>query len=906
MLNKIVSFLFGSKHQRDIKKLLPLVAQINALEPDFQQMATDEFPKKTKEFKERLAAGETLDDILPEAFALVREAARRALGERPYDVQLLGGIVLHQGKITEMKTGEGKTLSSVGAAYLNSLTGKGVHMVTVNDYLAERDAKWMEPVYASLGVSVGFVLSNMDTAARKEAYNADITYATNNELGFDYLRDNMKWDANEKAQRSHAYCIVDEIDSILIDESRTPLIISGQVDDDTSKYGQVDSLVNLLTECEKDPETDDYPEEPVGDYKLDEKSKRVLFTDQGMNKVEEILHNRKIISGNLFAENNFEYIHYMTQAMRAHLLFNKDVDYVVQDGKVEIVDEFTGRILHGRRYSEGLHQAIEAKERIKVAKQNKTIATITFQNFFRLYDKLSGMTGTADTEAKEFTKIYGMDVVVVPTNRPVARDDQNDTIYFNEKFKYDAIVNEIREANQKGQPVLVGTVSIEKSEVLAKHLTRAGIRHEILNAKNHHREALIIAEAGAKGSVTIATNMAGRGTDIKLGGNPEFRARKKAGTEATPEEFKKALEAEMKSWRKDYEEVKSLGGLFVLGTERHESRRIDNQLRGRSGRQGDPGRSKFFLSLDDTLMRLFANDSIRGMMGRLGMADGEPIEHPWINKSVENAQKRVEERNFDIRKHLLDYDDVLSMQRKLIYSQRDSILTDDKLFERILRTADELLEDILQPYRRLSRLGDSLVPIMDELKEAFFYEETLNNEDAVLLTIPELRERVLDYIKKDLEEKNSKVTPERLNMYIRFEYLRKIDQNWQQHLDNMEALREAVSLRSYAQKNPLLEYKLEGSDIFNEMIEDIRIHVAKKIIRVRIEKAPAGGQRRVGGQMRANHKSMGGFGALQNNQRKEAAGQKVQIRRTVPKVGRNEPCPCGSGKKYKHCHGKNG
>jgi preprotein translocase subunit SecA len=893
MLNKIVSFFFGSKHQRDIKKLLPLVAQINALEPTFQAMNTDEFPKKTQEFKDRLKSGESLDDILPEAFGLVREAARRALGERPYDVQLLGGIVLHQGKITEMKTGEGKTLSSVGAAYLNSLTGNGVHMVTVNDYLAERDAKWMEPVYASLGVSVGYVLSNMDTEARKLAYGADITYATNNELGFDYLRDNMKWDTNEKAQRSHAYCIVDEIDSILIDESRTPLIISGQVDDDTSKYGQVDGLVNLLTECEKDPETDDYPEEPVGDYKLDEKSKRVLFTDQGMNKVEEILQNRKIISGSLFAENNFEYIHYVSQAMRAHLLFNKDVDYVVQDGKVEIVDEFTGRILHGRRYSEGLHQAIEAKERIKVAKQNKTIATITFQNFFRLYDKLSGMTGTADTEAKEFTKIYGMDVVVVPTNRPVARDDQNDTIYFNEKFKYDAIVKEIREANQKGQPVLVGTVSIEKSEVLAKHLTRAGIRHEILNAKNHHREALIIAEAGAKGSVTIATNMAGRGTDIKLGGNPEFRARRKAGTEASDEEYKKALETEMKSWRKDYEEVKSLGGLFVLGTERHESRRIDNQLRGRSGRQGDPGRSKFFLSLDDTLMRLFANDSIRGMMGKLGMADGEPIEHPWINKSVENAQKRVEERNFDIRKHLLDYDDVLSMQRKLIYSQRDSILGDTKLVERILKTADELLDDILEPYRKQPRLGAHTTAIMDELKEAFFYEESLNTEDAVLLTIPELRERVLDHIQKDLNEKNTKVTPERLNMYIRFEYLRKIDQNWQQHLDNMEALREAVSLRSYAQKNPLLEYKLEGSDIFNEMIEDIRIHVAKKIIRVRIEKAPASGQRRGGGQVRANHSSMSGFGALQNNQRKEATGQKVQIRRTVPKVGRNDPCPCG-------------
>ena len=573
-----------------------------------------------------------------------------------------------------------------------------MHIITVNDYLAERDAAWMRPVYQLLGVSVGSILSNMDTEARKEAYGKDITYGTNNEFGFDYLRDNMAWDIASKVQRNHHFCIIDEIDSILIDEARTPLIISGQAEDDTRMFTEVNRLVGRLQECDKDPETGDYPEEPEGDYKIDEKSKRVTFTDQGMNNIEKLLLQGKLISGSLFTEDNFEYIHYFTQALKAHRLFKLDRDYVVQEGQVQIVDEFTGRILHGRRYSDGLHQAIEAKEGIRIARRNKTLATITFQNFFRMYDKISGMTGTADTEAKEFGKIYSLDVVVIPTNRPVVRKDENDAIYFNEDFKFNAICDEIQRVNEIGQPILVGTVSIEKSERLSSMLTKRGIRHEVLNAKNHHREAMIVAEAGAKGSVTIATNMAGRGTDIKLGGNPEFRTRKEVGTEASSEEYEKAYKRIYAKTRLDYEEVKSLGGLYILGTERHESRRIDNQLRGRSGRQGDPGVSRFFLSLDDDLMRLFANDNMKNIMGKLGMSSGEPLFHPWLNKTIERAQTRVEDRNFEIRKHLLEYDDVLNEQRTFIYNQRDEILKDDSLYKRILGAAEEIIDDLLANY----------------------------------------------------------------------------------------------------------------------------------------------------------------------------------------------------------------
>ncbi|MDY2615652.1 MAG: preprotein translocase subunit SecA, partial [Treponema succinifaciens] len=620
MFDKLLTLIFGSANDRAVKTLKPVVAQIEARESWAQAFSDEQFPEQTKILKERLAKGETLDDILVDAFALAREAAKRVLGERAYPCQLMGSLVLHSGRITEMKTGEGKTLMCVCAAYLNSLSGKGVHIVTVNDYLAERDSQWMGRIYRFLGQTVGCILSNLDNDARKAAYNCDLTYGTNNEFGFDYLRDNMQIDASRKVQRGFNFCIVDEIDSILIDEARTPLIISGQGEDDTFKFHEVDKYIGMFTEVKKDPKTNDYPDEVEmtpeqraaleGDYKLDEKSKRVSFTDKGMNKINDILLSHNLIEPGttVFDEQNFEFVHYFTQALRAHTLYHPDVDYVVKDGQVQIVDEFTGRILEGRRYGDGLHQAIEAKEHLKIAQRNRTLATITFQNFFRMYDKLSGMTGTAATEAVEFDKIYNLDVVVIPTNKPVARIDEDDEVYLNESDKWIAISKEVEEAHKKGQPVLIGTVSVEKSEHLSAILTRKGIRHEVLNAKNHAREALIIAEAGAKGAVTVATNMAGRGTDIKLGGSPETRARKKVGTEASQEQFDEALKIEKEQWKKDYEEVKNLGGLYVIGSERHESRRIDNQLRGRSGRQGDPGRSKFYISMDDDLMRLFGGE----------------------------------------------------------------------------------------------------------------------------------------------------------------------------------------------------------------------------------------------------------------------------------------------------------
>ncbi|HOE09400.1 MAG TPA: preprotein translocase subunit SecA, partial [Treponemataceae bacterium] len=726
MLNSLLKFIFGSKHERDVKALKPIVAKINEQEAWAKSLTREEFPHATVQFKQQISSGASLDEVLPRAYALAREAASRVLGERSYDVQLMGSLVLNAGKIVEMKTGEGKTLMCVAAAYLNSLTGKGVHVVTVNDYLAERDADWMRPVYAYLGVSVGVIVSNMDNEARKQAYNCDITYGTNNEFGFDYLRDNMQISIDQKVQRGFAFCIVDEIDSILIDEARTPLIISGQGEDDTAKYFEVDKYVNLLTEVEKDPVTGDYPDEAqgqtvVGDYKIDEKNRRISFTDQGMSRIEEILQKHNLISGSLFEESNFEFIHYFTQAVRAHTLYKHDVDYVVKDKAVQIVDEFTGRILEGRRYGDGLHQAIEAKEHIRIAQRNRTLATITFQNFFRMYNKLSGMTGTADTEATEFNKIYNLDVVVIPTNKPVARIDENDEVYLNESDKWEAICKEIQECYSKGQPILVGTVSIEKSELLSSLLTKKGIRHEVLNAKNHAREALIIAEAGARSSVTIATNMAGRGTDIKLGGNPEYRARRRAGTEADQEQFEKALAVEKESWKKDYEDVKNAGGLYVIGTERHESRRIDNQLRGRSGRQGDPGRSKFYISMDDDLMRLFGGEKMKGMMARIGMTGGEPIYHPWLSKGIEKAQTKVEERNFEIRKHLLDYDDVLNEQRNFIYNQRDAILTDENLSERIMTTAKDTVAELLEEYKNSAKKSEDTAfsSLQESLKSNF-------------------------------------------------------------------------------------------------------------------------------------------------------------------------------------------
>jgi preprotein translocase subunit SecA len=912
MAKKFVEILFGSKNIKDLKSLIPILQRINSLEEWAMNLEEKDFCGMTEKFRVRYQSGENLDDILPEAYALVREAARRTIGERLYDAQLLGGIVLHQGRIMEMKTGEGKTVSAVTAAYLNALTGKGVHIVTVNDYLAGRDAEWMSPIYNYLGVTVGSILSQMDNAGRKDAYSKDITYGTNNEFGFDYLRDNMRVEAGTKVQRGHSFCIVDEIDSILIDEARTPLIISGAAEDDTSKYVNVNRLVGQLEECAKDPDTGEYPEEPAGDYKVDEKGKRVTFTDQGLNHLEELLQNRKLISGSLFVDENFEYIHYVTQALKAHHLFRLDTDYVVQEGKVQIVDEFTGRILYGRRYSEGLHQAIEAKEGIKVAQRNRTLATITFQNYFRMYDKLSGMTGTADTEAKEFAKIYNLDVVVIPTNRPIIRDDMNDVIYLNEETKYRAIGDEIQEAHSKGQPILVGTVSIEKSETLSALLTKRGIRHEVLNAKNHAREAMIIAEAGSKGAVTIATNMAGRGTDIKLGGNPEFRAKKKAGTDAAPEEYRMAYQKEYEDWKRQYREVQEAGGLYILGTERHESRRIDNQLRGRSGRQGDPGCSKFFISMDDDLMRLFGGgaSAVKNLMARSGMTEGAPLNHPLINRSLERAQNKVEERNFEIRKHLLEYDDVLNEQRKFIYDERDEILSDENLKARVLATGIDILNQNMEQY--LDSDGDKslLAEALTGLKDDLYFTPEMSQDEMESLKPQELKDRLKVEMERDLAEKEEILSPENFNMAIRYEYLRNIDSRWQDHLENLEALREAVYLRAYGQKNPLLEYKLEGFQIFDQLLYDIRSAIAKKIFLVKAEgyreREKARSRSRVS-QATATHREMrvfAGAGGQAPSPQTQAQPSRQQIKHTVPKVGRNEPCPCGSGKKYKYCHGR--
>ena len=927
LVDKILTGIFGSKNDRDVKKLRPIVQAINERESWASALPAEEFPKQTQKFKEMLASGKTLDDILVDAFALAREAAKRILGERAYDVQLMGSLVLNSGRITEMKTGEGKTLMCVAAAYLNSLTGKGVHIVTVNDYLAERDAAWMKPVYGYMGQTVGTILSNMDNEAKRAAYACDITYGTNNEFGFDYLRDNMQIDVKQKVQRGFNFCIVDEIDSILIDEARTPLIISGQGEDDTHKFHEVDKYVGQLEEMEKDPQTGLYPDEVQllpeerealkGDFTLDEKSKRVSFTNKGMLHIDEILRQHNMIpSGTtVFDEENFEYVHYFTQAVRAHKLYKVDVDYIVRDGKVEIVDEFTGRVLEGRRYGDGLHQAIEAKEHLRIAQRNRTMATITFQNFFRMYTKLSGMTGTASTEAVEFGKIYKLDVVAIPTNRGVQRIDENDVVYLNEQDKWEAIAKEIKEAHEKGQPVLVGTVSVEKSEVLSALLTRKGIRHEVLNAKNHAREAMIIAEAGAKGSVTIATNMAGRGTDIKLGGSPEMRARKRAGTDATPEQFEAALKIEKENWLKDCEEVKACGGLYVIGSERHESRRIDNQLRGRSGRQGDPGRSKFFISMDDDLMRLFGGEKMKVLMSRIGMEPGEPIDHPMLNKSIEKAQQKVENRNFEIRKNLLDYDDVLNEQRSTIYNQRDSILVDDNLAQRVLNNAKDLVEDMLDEYAHSRRDPNAETEIITKFRDIF----------GIQLVAEDLKfEKIMAMLQNDITEKETLAGKENLNMFIRYQYIQAIDKKWLDQLEALESLREAVSLRTYSQKNPLTEYKIEGFNVFYDMLDSIRTTIISRLFKVRVQMSPEAQEQRMRAQaqmkqMNAQHdESQNGFAGVRSGingdqARRQAASGAMQkhtqsenatVKRMMPKVGRNDPCPCGSGKKYKQCHGR--
>jgi len=922
MFEKFIKALFGSQNERDLKAIMPILQNVNAKESWAQSLSAEDFPRQTALFRERYKNGESLDSILPEAFALAREAGLRALGERAYDTQILGSIVLHTGKIAELKTGEGKTLMVVAAAYLNAIPGDGIHVVTVNDYLAERDAGWMLPIFSYLGITVGTILSHMDNDIRKENYKCDVTYGTNNEFGFDYLRDNMHRDMESRVQRGHNFCIVDEIDSILIDEARTPLIISGAAEDDTYKFAEVDKMIGSLKEVEK-KENGEYPDETQGetvkgDYKLNEKNKSVSFSNQGQATIEELLKKRGLIQGAIVDEENFEYIHYFTQSLKAHKLFHIDVDYVVQDGQVQIVDEFTGRILHGRRYSDGLHQAIEAKERIKIAQRNRTLATITFQNYFRLYKKISGMTGTADTEAVEFEKIYKLSVVVVPTNKPVARKDEDDLVYLGEADKYKALCDEIADANKKGQPMLVGTVSIEKSEKISSLLTRRGVRHEVLNAKNHAREALIISEAGAKGSVTIATNMAGRGTDIKLGGNPEHRARRRAGTNATEEQYAAIYKEELEKWKKDYEEVKSTGGLYVIGTERHESRRIDNQLRGRSGRQGDPGKSKFFISMDDELMRLFGGERMKNIMSKIGMSGGDAINHPMLNKSIENAQKKVEERNFEIRKHLLDYDDVMNQQRKFIYEQRDEILVDNDLKKRVNDATADIIGDYIDEFNQSARndQNEALKDLIEKLRAKFGYTLVVDSESKEYKNPETLEKRIIADLEQDLINKENLIGHDYLNLFIRDNYLSVIDRKWLDHLENMEALREAVYLRHYAQKNPLTEYKVEGFQIFEEMIEDIRQQIASRLHLIRIQVAE-GAQRRpvsrsIGANQSASHSSMGSFdGAKQGSSTsagspmdKASRPDGATVVRSHPKVGRNDPCPCGSGKKYKMCHGR--
>ena len=976
MTKWLLKKIFGSHNERSLKRIYNIVEQINAHEQEIKKLPDEKFRQKTDEYKMQLNSQKaSLDDLLPEAFALVREAAWRCIGERPFDSQLIGGIILHQGKIAELKTGEGKTLMATMPAYLNALTGKGVHIVTVNDYLAQRDAEWMEPIYNMLGLEVGVVIPEMENDDKKRSYQKDIIYGTNNEFGFDYLRDNLKNSMELKVQREFNFCIVDEIDSILIDEARTPLIISGQTEDNIKKYVNIDKIVKYFSEVKKD-ENGRYPDEadplnpqkPDGDYKIDEKSKNVMLTDQGMDTAEKILQERSIIRGSLYDEENFEYIHYLTNALRAHMLYRRDVEYVVKNNEVLIVDEFTGRTLAGRRYSDGLHQAIEAKENIRIARRSKTIATITFQNFFRMYTKLSGMTGTAETESLEFKKIYSLDTLVVPTNQPVIRKDYSDKIFLSERDKFKILADDIKEINNNnGAPILVGTASIEKSEKISELLKRKNIKHNVLNAKYHAMEATIVQEAGKIGAVTIATNMAGRGTDIKLGGARTYEndfedlVNEYTGTDHhdklismrkqldrrnwdelrseaadLPTAVRDSIEKIIRKgerWLEEHYRVLALGGLHIIGTERHESRRVDNQLRGRSGRQGDPGMSRFYISLDDELMRLFGGEKLKAFLGGKKMESETEdedkdveieLEHPWLNRAIEKAQKKVEDRNFEIRKHLLEYDDVLNDQRNFVYSQRDKILTDNDLVERVKATTEDQVEISINEYRQ--NLKDSPDLAISELQKAIIRDFNIDllkiivdnqkNPDALQTEIQKI-------LVEDLYAKQQIISPLNMNMLIQMTYIENIDNLWQDHLSIMDELREGVSLRSYSQKNPLVEYKLEGSKIFDNMIDKIRIRTMVKIFKIRIESFD--GNRLILGmsdQINTHHAQMGQFDALrmghdmppQEMQRQAIQRQKQsrpsaadnvmnQVRRTDTKVGRNDPCPCGSGKKYKRCHG---
>ncbi len=967
IVDTLLAKVIGTQNERDLKKLRPMVAAINALEPEIQKLSDEQLRGKTEEFRQRLANGETLDDLLTEAFAVVREAGRRVLKMRHFDVQLIGGIVLHRGKIAEMKTGEGKTLVATLPAYLNALEGKGVHVVTVNDYLARRDSEWMGRLYRFLGMSVGVIQHDLNDQERQVAYASDITYGTNNEFGFDYLRDNMKFDLAHYVQRGHNFAIVDEVDSILIDEARTPLIISGPAEESTDLYYEVDRIIPKLAPgavTQGNVKAEDREElEKTGDYLVDEKHKTVTLTETGMAKAEKMLEHR-LQPGGLYDPANMPLLHHINQALRAHTLFKLDVDYMIKDGGVVIVDEFTGRLMPGRRWSDGLHQAVEAKERVKIERENQTLATVTFQNYFRKYKKLAGMTGTADTEAEEFAKIYKLDVMVAPTNRVLRRIEEPDTVYRTEREKFEAIVTDIIEKQQQGRPVLVGTVSIEKSERLSKLLKLRGIRHVVLNAKYHAQEAEIVAQAGRKATVTIATNMAGRGTDILLGGNPEFMARQQTLAEEIAEKLPKGQEKFVDDEefvyffhldnfyrvpRPDYERIYSalkqqtdaehddvvnLSGLHIIATERHEARRIDNQLRGRAGRQGDPGSSRFYLSLEDDLMRIFGSDRISGLMQRLGMEEGVPIEHRMVTKAIERAQKQVEAQNFSVRKHLLEYDDVMNKQRESIYSLRRELLegkihiTDDEVVESreyLLTLAEELLDSTVETYT-----GEEVDPEerdLGALKTAVSEIYGLEQEELDAIDLEGLRaegitDTLWEPILKKYEAKESLIPAEILRRVERDIMLQIVDAQWKDHLYSLDHLKEGIGLRGYGQRDPLVEYKKESFALFSAMKDRVEEEIVRYLWRLTpvvgdAASAPSRpAPRRPPQQLTLNSPAASApspFGAVRGNpggaqeppRPARTGGDDVvrQVKRDEPKVGRNDPCPCGSGKKYKKCHG---
>ncbi|MBO1807561.1 preprotein translocase subunit SecA [Serratia ureilytica] len=900
MLVKLLTKVFGSRNDRTLRRMRKVVEQINRMEPDMEKLSDDELKAKTNEFRARLEKGESLESLIPEAFAVVREASKRVFGMRHFDVQLLGGMVLNDRCIAEMRTGEGKTLTATLPAYLNALSGRGVHVVTVNDYLAQRDAENNRPLFEFLGLSIGINLPGMPAPAKREAYAADITYGTNNEYGFDYLRDNMAFSPEERVQRKLHYALVDEVDSILIDEARTPLIISGPAEDSSEMYIKVNKLIPKLIRQEKE-DSDTFKGE--GHFSVDEKARQVHLTERGLILIEEMLVEAGIMDEgeSLYSPTNIMLMHHVTAALRAHVLFTRDVDYIVKDGEVIIVDEHTGRTMQGRRWSDGLHQAVEAKEGVEIQNENQTLASITFQNYFRLYEKLAGMTGTADTEAFEFSSIYKLDTIVVPTNRPMIRKDMPDLVYMTEKEKIGAIIEDIRERTAKGQPVLVGTISIEKSEVVSRELTKAGIDHKVLNAKFHAMEADIVAQAGQSGAVTIATNMAGRGTDIVLGGS--WQAEVALLEEPTEEQ----IEAIKAAWKERHDAVLAAGGLHIIGTERHESRRIDNQLRGRSGRQGDAGSSRFYLSMEDALMRIFASDRVSGMMRKLGMKEGEAIEHPWVTKAIANAQRKVESRNFDIRKQLLEYDDVANDQRRAIYSQRNELLDVSDVSETIASIREDVFKSTIDNYitpqsleeewdiqgleERLKNDFDLEMPIAQWLdKEPELHEETL-------------RERILENAKEQYLRKEDVVGSEMMRNFEKGVMLQTLDSLWKEHLAAMDYLRQGIHLRGYAQKDPKQEYKRESFNMFATMLESLKYEVISVLSKVQVrmpEEVEALEQQR-----REEAERLAQQQQLSHHDENALVTEDPNAPATAErKVGRNDPCPCGSGKKYKQCHGR--